>query len=142
MRGRYPGHRLAQGRGHHLLAVDGHAQDDGLDVLLAHDVARDGDDGLGLITRRSRHRCRLAQGCGEGGSGWPCAKRAAGESESHRDRFPTRQSSAQAMIVIMIAHDVLLRLGTRRGRGGPQQVTATLSLLIRIYRASYRLSRI
>jgi hypothetical protein len=62
-------HRLAQRFGDDLLPVDEHAHDDGLDVLLVHDVARDGDNRFGLITRRTRHWRRLAPRCGIGGGG-------------------------------------------------------------------------
>ena len=124
--GRHTRHRLAQRFGDDLLAVDEYAQNHRLDVLLVHDVARDGQDRLGLITGRTRHRCRLVQWRGIGRRGRPGDHGAAGEGETHRDHLPARQTCAQALILdfLQIAHDVLLRF---RQSPWPEQAAGSIA---------------
>ena len=88
-----------------------------LTSCLLHDVPGDGDDGLGLITRRARHRRRLPQRCGEGGSGRGGRQRAAGKREAHRHRGPTGEWCGQASIGALNAHGDLLLFDERHGLG-------------------------
>jgi hypothetical protein len=89
-RGRYAGHRLAEGGRDHVLAPDGHAQDDRPDVLPRHHLARDGDDRLSPIGRGSRRRRGLTPRRGGARSNMARGQRAACGGETDRDGFPPR----------------------------------------------------
>jgi hypothetical protein len=57
----YAGHRLADGLGDYVIAVDGHAHDDGLEVFGGHGVSHDAHHGVRLRGVGSR---RLGAGLG------------------------------------------------------------------------------